>query len=85
MNWHKSFTAALVTESIDELLSLIDNIPKFEKTEDMQSALELIKSATEIFERKKSELREQMQKIENQKKFITSSTLQSSVRLDIHS
>ncbi len=85
MNWHNSFTAALIEEDEKVLFTLLDSMPEFERVEDMQSALELISRATKIFETKRGELGRQMLKLESEKKFVTSSTHPSSTRLDIHS
>ncbi|WP_457592798.1 hypothetical protein [Hydrogenimonas sp.] len=85
MNWHKSFTAALIEEDEKRLLALLDSMPEFESIEDMQSALELISRATKVFETKKSVLGSQMRNIKSEKKFFTSSAHSSPTRIDIHS
>ncbi len=85
MNWLKEFTAALVEEDERRLIVLIDSLPEFTNAAEAESALELIKSATEIFEKKREELKVQMAEIEKQKKFLSSDSVKTTSILDIHS
>ncbi len=85
MNWHKLFTAALIEEDGERLLSLLNSMPQFENIEQMQKALGLISQAIELFEKKKIEISHQMQKIEKEKKFMTSCSHSEFTHIDLHS
>ncbi len=85
MNWLKEFTAALVEEDERRLIALIDSLPEITSATEAESALELIKSATEIFEKKREDLKVQMAEIEKQKKFLSSDSVKTISILDIHS
>ncbi len=85
MSWHNSFIAALAEEDEKRLADLLDSMPPFESIEEMSGALELIREASERFEAKRSQLRRQMNELDKEKRFLTSTGGKDDSLLDIHS
>ncbi|WP_456452424.1 hypothetical protein [Hydrogenimonas sp.] len=73
MNWLDDFKIALIEEDERRLASLVGQIPAFETTEEIESAMRLIAQARTLMEAKKDQVAKEMREIETAKKFLTSS------------
>lgn len=73
MNWLEDFKIALIEEDEERLSSLISNLPRFEKREEMESAMRMIEQGRALFEEKKHRLAKEMKELEMSKKFFSSS------------
>ncbi|BBG65697.1 hypothetical protein NNO_0994 [Hydrogenimonas sp.] len=85
MNWLNSFKAAIVEEDERRIAELLDSMPLFNNMEDMQETLQLIAEATKKFEAKRDDLGRQMNEIDNERRYITSTSYISTTLLDVHS
>ncbi|RUM44284.1 MAG: hypothetical protein DSY46_05970 [Hydrogenimonas sp.] len=87
MSWIDQFKIALIEENEAKMSALIDELPtSFESEEDVISALALIAQAKQLFEKKRAQLKRQMNELERTREFLISSEKPqpSSKRLDIH-
>ncbi len=86
MEWLERFKIALIEEDEAGLAALIDDLPAFEKVEEIESAMRLIAQARTLIEAKKERLGREMRALETSRKFLTSSEDDtSSGRLDLTS
>jgi hypothetical protein len=87
MSWIEQFKIALIEEDEGKMSALIDELPSsFESKEEVISALALIAQAKHLFEKKRAQLKRQMNELERTREFLTSSEKPqtSPKRLDIH-
>ena len=80
MQWLKSFKIAIIEEDINAIDKLLAEIPEFKKIEDMREAYTLIGEAKNKFEKEQILIQQQMNKIQQTKKFLTTAKEES--RLD---
>lgn len=69
--WLKDFKISLINEDIDSLIKLISGFKstKFENLEQLNEALSLTKQTQELFKIKKIHIENEIQKLQNARKY----------------
>jgi hypothetical protein len=83
MTWLKEFKAAVITKNTHKISQLIDEMPQFEKVEQMQEVAYLIKEAYTLLEQLKDQTRLQMNQIKKNIDFIESTASKQKNNLDV--
>ena len=83
MAWLDRFAIAIATKDTKEISSLLDDMPKFEKVEDMKKAQFLIKDAYELVSGLKDETKKSMQLIKKNIEFLQNSSPIAKNSLDV--
>ncbi len=78
MQWLNDFKIAIIEEDIKNLKELIFNMPDFENVEDMKNAFSLINEAKTLIEKKQTDIKHDMNKIQKSKKFLAEETKKGS-------
>lgn len=81
--WLNQLKIAIVEKNIDKLNKLIDDIPELKDKEDLDSAICLLKEATDFLTSLKDKTEFSMTQIQNNTKFLKSTTTQRTSKLDI--
>ncbi len=69
-SWIDSFKIALVNKAHNDALTLLDNLPHFDKHDDLLCAKALVDELLEALQRDKSTLFTQMEKLKQAKRFL---------------
>jgi len=83
--WLTNLKIAIVEKDVDKLSKLMDNIPQLEKKEDIESAIFLLKEATELVLGLKNETSSSMLQIKKNINYLKSTEHKVSKRLDLKS
>lgn len=81
--WLKKFKIALLTEEIETISSLIDEMPLFESRDEIEEAAFLIMQCQSLIEAKKNETSRLMKQIKQTKEFLDSSKTSPSHTLNL--
>ena len=68
--WLDSFKIALVNKNYDSALALLDNLPHFDKSDDLLCARALVDELSQSLKCEKSALSTQMEKLKQTKRFL---------------
>ncbi len=69
-SWLDLFKIALVNKNYDSALALLDNLPHFDKSDDLLCARALVDELSQSLKREKSALSTQMEKLKQTKRFL---------------
>ena len=81
--WTTKLKIAIVEKDIDSMNKLLDNIPKLDDKQEMQTAIYLLKEASILVESMRDDTKSSMSKIKQNLKFLKSSQVKPSHTLDI--
>lgn len=70
--WLKKFKIALVQQSADDIIMLLDNIPEFSSLSELQEARNLVDSANELFKSLQQETKNSMVQMKKNIDFLNS-------------
>ncbi|WP_321777283.1 hypothetical protein [Sulfurimonas sp.] len=83
--WLNNLQIAIIEKNTDNIDELLDNMPKFEKVKDMESASYLLREAAELIYTLQDETKIIMNKMEKNLKFLESIQLEPTNKLDLKS
>jgi hypothetical protein len=83
--WLNQLKIAVVTQDMEQLNALLNDIPLLENPEEVKEALFLLKEATEVFTKLKSETEISMQQLKKNIDFLRSTEAPAINKLDITS
>ena len=83
MGWLSELKVAIVSKDPQKIATLIDTMPTFEKVEQMQEALYLIKEAYIVMNELKNETLAQREQIKKNIDFLESTASQQKNSLDV--
>ena len=83
MGWLSELKVAIVSKNPQKISALIDTLPTFEKVEEMQEALYLIKEAYVLMNELKNETLVQREQIKKNIDFLESTAAQKKNALDV--
>jgi len=83
--WLNKLKIALIEKNLDNLAALMEDIPQLSGKKEMEEALYLIKSATELVESLKEETATSMKKMKKNINFLKATQAPVMGRLDIKS
>jgi len=81
--WLNQLTIAIVEKNTDTLNDLMQNLPKLTKKEDLDSALCLLKEATDLVTSLKDDTKTSMIQMQKNIKFLKATESQKASTLDI--
>jgi len=83
--WLNQLKVAVVQKDTELLSSLLDDIPTLENSEDIQTALYLLKEATTLTQQLKAETATSMKQIKKNIDFLNSAVADKTAKFDITS
>ena len=81
--WTNKLKIAIVEKDTNNINKLLDNIPHLDDTQDMQTAIYLLKEASILVESMRDDTKASMSKIKQNLKFLKSTQTNSKSTLDI--
>ena len=70
LDWLKKIKLAIINEDIEKIEALSNTIPKFNTLRESEEALSLIEQASQLIKKEQLNLKSQLEKIENTKKYL---------------
>lgn len=83
--WLNQLKIAIVEKNTDKINELLDNLPELEKAEDIEEAVYLLRSASELLHTLQDETSHSMRQIKKNLQFLRSTDIPTSKKLDIKS
>jgi len=83
--WLKRFKIALIEKNVDVLSALMSDVPRLEKKEEMEEAVYLLKSATELVESLKGDAADSMKRMRKNLDFLKATRPPAKNKFDVKS
>ena len=83
--WLTKLKIAVVEKNTDNINILLDDIPKLEDSQEIQTALYLLKEASDLVNSLQDETKKSMDKIQKNLKFLKATQAPQTHKLDINS
>lgn len=83
--WLTKLKIAIVQKDVDQLDTLLEDIPKLEDPKEIESAIYLLREATELMHMLKDETENSMKQLKKNLKYLRSTEVKPTSKLDIRS